>query len=185
MNADLYNKAYDHFVTSLDMETRDAVTKLMIHTRTRPDDPQMVAVCLTVVALQNTYQTQTRVLEAQQKTLEALETLKKTPAIENGLAKVAILESSLRSFEQFLRYNIPAWSIIAGVLAMCWLSTLILAWDRAYSWARSDMQAGIHAEACRDISQDIFAVSNYWRMHKMSAAADQLMKISVTDCLRK
>jgi hypothetical protein len=46
----LYIKAYEEFITSLDMKMRDAVTKLMLHTKTKPDDPQMVGVCLTAIA---------------------------------------------------------------------------------------------------------------------------------------
>jgi hypothetical protein len=81
----IYTKAYEDFITSLDMKMRDAVTKLMIHTKTRPDEPQMVGVCLTAVATKNSSEAQARILEAQQTTLETLDKLKKDPELARGL----------------------------------------------------------------------------------------------------
>jgi hypothetical protein len=181
----IYTKAYEDFITSLDIKMRDAVTKLMIHTKTKPDDPQMVGVCLTAVATKNNSETQARVLEAQKTTMETLDKLKKDPELTRGLNTVEILTQSLDQCEYVMRHSVKAWGVGAGVFACLWFATMIFAWSTAYSLAQNDMQTRIHEQVCNDLYGEIASVSNYWRTSfHMSAAADRLTRTTFTNCPR-
>lgn len=178
IGTELYTQAYDDFVASLDISTRDAVTKLMIHTKTRPDDPQMVGVCLTAVATRRSAMTQARVLEA-------LETLNRGPEMERGLYRVSILKESLDRFEDFFRNCIAISGIAAGLLGILWLATMFWAWQDGYAWARNDIHAATHEQVCNDINGYIAQTSSYWRNSLgMTAAADRLAKTEFKDCPR-
>jgi hypothetical protein len=181
----IYTKAYEEFITSLDMKMRDAVTKLMIHTKTRPDDPQMVGVCLTAVATKSNGETQTRVLEAQQTTLETLDNLKKDPEFARGLNMVEILTRSLDECEYVMRNSMKIWGMGAGVFACLWFATMVFAWNTGYDLAQKDMQTRLHEQVCNDLYGNIANVSDYWRksLH-MSAAADRLARTTFTSCPR-
>lgn len=181
----IYTKAYEEFITSLDMRMRDAVTKLMLHTKTKPDDPQMVGVCLTSVATKNNSETQARVLEAQQTTLKILEKLKKDPELARGLGMVKTLTQSLELCEYVIRNGVVLWGVGAGVFACLWFATMAFAWNTAYNLAQNDMQTRIHGQVCNDLYGDIANVSEYWRksLH-MSAAAARLAMTNLTTCPR-
>jgi hypothetical protein len=181
----IYTKAYEEFITSLDMKMRDAVTKLMIHTKTRPDDPQMVGVCLTSIATKNNSQTQERVLEAQQTTLEILNKLKKDPELARGLGMVETLTQSLDQCEYVIRHSVKIWGVGAGFFACIWFSTMVFAWNTAYDLAQKNMQVRIHEQVCNDLYGEIASVSEYLRksLH-MSAAADRLATANLTLCPR-
>jgi hypothetical protein len=181
----LYIKAYEEFITSLDMKMRDAVTKLMLHTKTKPDDPQMVGVCLTAIATKSNSETQARVLEAQQTTLETLDKLKKDPELARGLGMVETLTKSLDNCEYVMRHSMKIWGIGAGVFACLWFATMVLAWNTAYDLAQKNMQARIHEQVCNDLYGEIASVSEYLRksLH-MSAAADRLATSNLTSCPR-
>jgi hypothetical protein len=181
----IYIKAYEEFITSLDMTMRDAVTKLMIHTKTKPDEPQMVGVCLTAVATKNNSQTQVRVLEAQQTTLEILDELKKDPELARGLKTVEILTRSLNQCEYVMRHSVKIWGVGAGFFACIWFATMVWSWNTGYDLAQKDTQTKIHGEVCNDLYGNIASVSDYWRksLH-MSAAADHLAMTTFTSCPR-
>lgn len=181
----VYTEDYEAFVANLDIKMRDAVTMLMIETRTRPDDPQMVGVCLTAVAMMNNSKTQERVLKAQKTTLETLDELKKDPDLAQGLKIVETLTGSLKICESAMRNGIVLCGLVAGVIACFWFATMAFAWNAGYNMAQNDIQKRIHGQLCNDLYGSIASVSTYWRksLH-MSAAADRLANTALTSCPR-
>lgn len=185
IGTELYTKSYEDFVASLDMQTRDAVTKLMIHTRTRPDDPNMVGVCLTAVATKANAAIQAEVIEAQNTTLQTLEALKQGPDIKHGFERLGAFTSSINQFESMLRYRASLFAILACIVGVCWAGSMLWAWTIGYAVARNDIHAATHEVVCNDINGYIAQISSYWRktLH-LPTAADKLAETAFDDCPR-
>lgn len=177
-------QAYDAFTASLDQPTADLVTKLMLHTRTRPDDPNMVGVCLTTIATIKNADAQARILDAQQTTLRALEDMKTDPAVLQGIQNVALLTRSLDAVRTTVRYGTRFFGILAVVVGLLGACGLVVAWKAGYDQARADIGALTHRQLCNDLNGYVARVSTHWRALHMAAAADRLAAISQRDCSR-
>lgn len=175
----VYAQAYDDFTAALDPTLRDAVTKLMLHTRTRPDDPNMVGICLTAVATEVNTAAQARVLEAQQATMQTLEAMKTDPQLAQGLQRIVTFQRCLEAFRKHERLALYAAAIAAAVIVVFWGYTLILTWYKAYDTGRGDVT---HRAVCNDLSHYIAGVSTYWRKLGYPKAADMLGGTYYADC---
>ena len=186
IETEIYAQAYDDFIASLDISTRDAITKLMIHTKTRPDDPQMLGICLTAIATKKNSVNQAQVLQAQKSTLETLDELtKKGPQLERNLYSMDCLRTSLNRIESTLRNCMVIWGVGALAVGLVWFATMCWAWNTGYTWARNDIHTATHEQVCSDINRYIAQTSSYWRNSLgMTAAADRLGKTEFKDCPR-
>jgi hypothetical protein len=185
LKADPYAEAYDAFTAALDPQTRDLVTKLMLHTRTRPDAPHMVGVCLTAIATIKNADAQTRMLDAQQAAMRALEDLIDDSRFVQGIERVSALTRALEAIKKALRYGTKVVGIAVGALALCWALSITYAWRNGYEWARSDIGGASHQRACDALNGYIASVSRYWRgTLRMPAAADRLAGTMYRDCPR-
>jgi hypothetical protein len=185
MTPDEYREAFETFTASLDQQTRDAVNQLMLHTRTRLDDPQMVGVCLTAVATAKIAEIQSEVLEAQRKTAQELESMKNDPQFIESVKRIAAFKRSAEAIEKTLRHSLRAVGIFASCLALIWALTMLLTWDAAYARGGADRGGATHQTVCNDLNSYIADVSAYWRKKLgMPEAADKLGSTYERNCPR-
>jgi hypothetical protein len=145
----------------------------------------MVGVCLTAIATIKNADALTRMLDAQQAAMRALEDIKDDPNLIQGLERVSALTRALEAMKKALRYGVKVVGIASAALALCLALIVAYAWRNGYEWARSDIGGANHQRACDALNGYIASVSGYWRgtLH-MPSAADKLASTVYRDCPR-
>jgi hypothetical protein len=91
-----------------------------------------------------------------------------------SIGALQALQIALERATQVARHLLGLGAIIGVCVGIIWGCSLFFTWQTAYAWARSDLRATTHQNACDDLSASIAMISAHWRKRGYPQAADDL-----------